>query len=146
MEVTGFGGRGEYTTGHIQLWLKNGLISSLTHFHVVKIEVSYQCMKGKLNGKMIRIAANPLPFEQAEAHLLETMFYNQWAPSGESLVSKPQGTFVSRWEDIQSDPKPDLRKLLSQKKKRKEAPTIESEDTPQYVKVRGPDSRIVYKL
>ena len=30
---------------------------------------------------MIRIVANPSPFEQAEAHLVETMFYDQWAPS-----------------------------------------------------------------
>ena len=35
MEVTGFGGRGEYTAGHIQLWLKVGPIASLAQFHVV---------------------------------------------------------------------------------------------------------------
>ena len=29
MEVMEFGGRGEYTTGHIQLWLKVGLIAFL---------------------------------------------------------------------------------------------------------------------
>ena len=57
-------------------------------------------MKGRLNGRMIRIAVNPLPFKQAEAHLVETMFYGQWAPSGENLVLKLQGTFVPRWEDI----------------------------------------------
>ena len=100
----------------------------------------------RLNGKMIRITANPLPFEQAEAHLVETMFYDQWAPSGESSVSKPRGTFVPKWEDIQGDIKPDLRELLAQKKKRKEAPTAESDDTPQCVRVQGPNGRIVYKL
>ena len=83
MEVTGFGGRGEYIVGHIQLWLKVGLIASLACFHVVKTEVSYhvflgrpwlhkhrlvsstyhQCVKGRLNGKMICIAANPSPFK-----------------------------------------------------------------------------------
>ena len=124
MEVTGFGGRGEYTTGHIQLWLKVGPIASLARLQVVKIEVSYhvllgrpwlhehrlvpstyhQCVKGKLNGRMIRIPANPSPFEQADAHLVETMFYDQWAPSGENSVSKPRGTFVPKWEDIQGDP------------------------------------------
>ena len=76
MEVTGFGGRGEYTTSHIQLWLKAGPIASLARFHVVRTEVSYhvllgrpwshkhrlvpstyhQCVKGRLNGMMIRIA------------------------------------------------------------------------------------------
>ena len=109
MEVTGFGGRGEYTAGHIQLWLKVGPIASLARFHVVRTEVSYhvllerpwlhkhrlvlstyhQCVKGRLNGRMIRIVANSLPFEQAEAHLMETMFYDQWAPSGENMVVKP---------------------------------------------------------
>ena len=83
MEVTGFGGRGEYIVGHIQLWLKVGLIAALACFHVVKTEVSYhvllgrpwlhkhqlvsstyhQCVKGRLNGKMICIAANPSPFK-----------------------------------------------------------------------------------
>ena len=95
---------------------------------------------------MIRIAANPSPFKQAEAHLVETMFYDQWAPSGENSVSKPRGTFVPRWEDVQSDPEPDLRELLARKKKRKEAPAVELDDTPQYIRVRGLDGRIVYKL
>ena len=142
MEVTGFGGRGKYIASHIQLWLKVGHIASLARFHVVKMEVSYhvllgrpwlhkhrlvpstyhQCVKGRLNGRMIRIAANPSPFEQAEAHLVETMFYDQWAPSGESSVSKPQGTFVPKWQVVQSNPEPDLRELLARKKKRKEAP------------------------
>ena len=166
MEVTGFGRRGEYTTGHIQLWLKVGPIASLARFHVVKTEVSYhvllgkpwlykhrlvpstfhQCVKGRLNGRMIRIATNPSPFEQAKAHLVETIFYDQWAPSGESSVSKPRDTFVSKWEDIQSDLEPDLRELLARKKKKKEAFAAELDNTPQCVKVRGLDGKIMYKL
>ena len=155
MDVTGFGERGEYTAGHIQLWLKVGPIASLVRFHVVRTEVSYhvllgrpwlhkhrlvlstyhQCVKGRLNGRMIRIAVNLLPFEQAETHLVETMFYDQWAPSGESLVSKPHGTFVLKWEDVQSDLEPDLRKLLARKKKRKEAPATKLDNTPQCIRV-----------
>ena len=53
---------------------------------------------------------------------------------------------MPKWEDVQGDPEPDLRELLAQKKKRKEAPTAESDDTPQCIRVRGPDGRIVYKL
>ena len=84
--------------------------ASLAHFHVVKTVVSYhillerpwlhkhrlipsiyhQCVKERLNGRMIWIATNPSLFEQAEAHLVETMFYDEWVPSGESSVSKPQ--------------------------------------------------------
>ena len=48
MEVTGFGGRGEYTANHIQLWLKVGPIASLVRFHVVKTEVSYHVLLGRL--------------------------------------------------------------------------------------------------
>ena len=102
------------------LWLKVGPIAFSTHFHVVKTEVSYhillerpwlhkhhlilstyhQYMKGRLNDRMMRITTNPSPFEQVEAHLVEIMFYDEWAPSGESSISKPQGTFVPKWEDI----------------------------------------------
>ena len=58
------------------------------------------------------------------------MFYDQWAPSKESSVSKPQGTFVPKWEDVQGDPEPDLKELLARKRKRKEAPAAKSNDTP----------------
>ena len=166
MEVTGFGGRGEYTTGHIQLWLKVGPIAALARFHVVRTEVSYhvllgrpwlhkhrlvpstyhQCVKGRLNGRMIRTATNPSPFEQVEAHLVETMFYDHWAPSGESSIAKSRGTFVRRWEDVQDDLEPDLRELLARKKKRKEALAAEPNEIPQCIRVRGLDGRIVYKL
>ena len=44
MEVTGFRGKGEYTTGHIQLWLKVGPIASLARFHMVKMEVLYHVL------------------------------------------------------------------------------------------------------
>ena len=77
---------------------------------------------------MIRIVASLSPFEQVEAHLVETMFYNEWALSGKSLVSKPQGTFVPRLEDIQDNPELDLKGLLAQRKKRKEAPALEEND------------------
>ena len=47
MEVTRFEGRGEYTIGHIQLWLKVGPIASLTQFHVLKMEVLYHVLLGR---------------------------------------------------------------------------------------------------
>ena len=97
MEVIGFGGKWEYTAGHIQSWLKVGPIASLARFHVVKMEFSYhillgrpwlhmhhlipstyhQCVKRRLNGKMKWIATKPSPFKQAKAHLIETMFYDE---------------------------------------------------------------------
>ena len=47
IEVTGFGGRGEYTASHIQLWLKAEPIAYLASFHVVKTEVSYHMLLGR---------------------------------------------------------------------------------------------------
>ena len=47
MEVTGFKGKGKYTIGHIQLWLKVGPIASMACFHVVKTEVSYHVLLGR---------------------------------------------------------------------------------------------------
>ena len=47
MEVTAFRGKGEYTAGHIQLWLNVGPIASLAHFHMVKTEVSYHILLGR---------------------------------------------------------------------------------------------------
>ena len=41
-----------------------------------------------------------------------TMFYDKWAASRKISVSKPQGTFVPRWEAVQDDPKLDLKRLL----------------------------------
>ena len=84
---------------------------------------------------MICIAANPSSFEQAEAHLVETMFYDQWAPSRKNSVSKPRGTFVPRWEDVQDDPEPHLRELLARKKKRKEAPAVELDEVPECIRI-----------
>ena len=39
--------KGEYTAGHIQLWLKVGPIAFLARFHVVKTEVSYHVLLGR---------------------------------------------------------------------------------------------------
>ena len=78
--------------------------------------------------------------------MVETMFYDQWASSGENSVVKPRGTFVPRWEDVQDDPEPDLRELLARKKKRKEVLAAKPNEIPQCIRVRGLDGRIIYKL
>ena len=103
MEVTGFGGVTEYTMGHVQLILKVGPIVALTRFHVVNAEAPYhvlfgrpwlhkhklvsstyhQCVKGRLNGKPIRIAANSSPFDQTEAHFVEATLYDELSSTGD---------------------------------------------------------------
>uniref|UniRef100_A0A2N9GSP5 Uncharacterized protein n=1 Tax=Fagus sylvatica TaxID=28930 RepID=A0A2N9GSP5_FAGSY len=94
MEVTGLGGVTEYTMGH--------------------------CVKGRLNGKPIRIAANSSPFDQTEAHFVEAALYDDLASTGEPSIVRPCGTPLPTWDDIKDDPKVDLRELLERKKKRKE--------------------------
>uniref|UniRef100_A0A2N9HW49 Integrase catalytic domain-containing protein n=1 Tax=Fagus sylvatica TaxID=28930 RepID=A0A2N9HW49_FAGSY len=150
MEVTGFGGVTEYTMGHVQLVLKVGPIVALTRFHVVNAETPYhvllgrpwlhkhklvsstyhQCVKGRLNGKPIRIAANSCPFDQTEAHFVEAALYDDLASTGEPSIVRPCGTPLPAWEDIKDDPEIDLRELLQRKKKRKER-EVEQGSAPQ---------------
>uniref|UniRef100_A0A2N9FH16 Uncharacterized protein n=1 Tax=Fagus sylvatica TaxID=28930 RepID=A0A2N9FH16_FAGSY len=154
MEVTGFGGMTEHTMGHVQLVLKVGPIVALTRFHVVNAETPYhvllgrpwlhkhklvsstyhQCVKGRLNGKPIRIAANSCPFDQTEAHFVEAALYDDLASTGEPSIVRPCGTPLPAWEDIKDDPEIDLRELLQRKKKRKER-EVEQGSAPQCVQV-----------
>uniref|UniRef100_A0A2N9GQ00 Integrase catalytic domain-containing protein n=1 Tax=Fagus sylvatica TaxID=28930 RepID=A0A2N9GQ00_FAGSY len=140
MEVTGFGGVTEYTMGHVQLVLRVGSIVALTRFHVVNAEAPYhvllgrpwlhkhklvsstyhQCVKGRLNGKPIRIAANSCPFDHIKAHFVEAALYDDLASMGEPSIVRPCGTPLPAWEDIKDDLEIDLRELLERKKKRKE--------------------------
>uniref|UniRef100_A0A2N9EZT3 Reverse transcriptase/retrotransposon-derived protein RNase H-like domain-containing protein n=1 Tax=Fagus sylvatica TaxID=28930 RepID=A0A2N9EZT3_FAGSY len=140
MEVTGFGGVTKYTMGHVQLVLRVGPIVALTRFHVVNAEAPYhvllgrpwlhkhklvsstyhQCVKGRLNGKPIRIAVNFSPFDQTEAHFVEAALYDDLSSTGNPPIVKPCGTPLLDWEDIKDDPEVDLRELLERKKKRKE--------------------------
>uniref|UniRef100_A0A2N9J9Q0 RNA-directed DNA polymerase n=1 Tax=Fagus sylvatica TaxID=28930 RepID=A0A2N9J9Q0_FAGSY len=150
MEVTGFGGMTEHTMGHVQLVLKVGPIVALTRFHVVNAETPYhvllgrpwlhkhklvsstyhQCVKGRLNGKPIRIAANSYPFDQTEAHFVEAALYDDLVSTEEPSIVRPCGTPLPAWEDIKDDLETDLRELLQRKKKRKER-EVEQGSAPQ---------------
>ena len=165
MEIKGFGGVGEYTKGHIQLVLKVGPIVALTRFHVVYSVVPYhillgrpwlhkhqlipstyhQCVKGRLNGKPIQIAANSTPFDQSESHFVEAALYDKVASVGEASLAKPFGIPLSKWEEIKDAPEADLRDLLEQKRKRR-AKVSTSKSQPQCVRVRLPDGCTIYRL
>ena len=87
IEVLGFAGIHECTIGSVQLVIKVGPIIALIRFHVINSPISYhallgrpwlhkhklvpsiyhQCVKGRFNGKPIRILANPTPFDISEA-------------------------------------------------------------------------------
>ena len=102
-------------------------------------------MKGRLNGKPIRIATNPTPFDQSESHFVEATLYDEVAPTGEASLAKPVGIPLPKWEEIKDASEADLRDLLEQKRKcRVEASTSKSQ--PQCVRVRLPDGRTIYHL
>ena len=104
MEITRFGRSVESTEGYVQLALRVGPIVALTRFHVINSEVSYhvllgcpwlhkhclipstyhQYVKGRLNGRPVRIPANHNPFSQGEVNFVETMFYDELEPDNES--------------------------------------------------------------
>ena len=106
MEITGFRGSVESIEGYEQLALRVGPIVTLTRFHVINSEVSYyvllgqpwlykhrlipsmyhQCVKGRLNGRPVRIPTNLNPFSQGEVNFVETMFYDMLELDDESLT------------------------------------------------------------
>ena len=51
----------------------------------------HQCVKGRFNGKPIRIPANSTPFDVFEAHYFEAIFYDELIPSGEDSTLRPVG-------------------------------------------------------
>ena len=83
---------------------------ALTRFHVINSELSYhvllgrpwlhkhrlipstyhQCVKGRLNGRPVRIPANHNPFSQREVNFVETMFYDELEPDDENPTPGPQ--------------------------------------------------------
>uniref|UniRef100_A0A2N9HNA9 Integrase catalytic domain-containing protein n=1 Tax=Fagus sylvatica TaxID=28930 RepID=A0A2N9HNA9_FAGSY len=93
----------------------------------------HQCIKGRLNGKPIRIAANPSPFDQTEAHFIEAALYDELSTE-EPPIIKPSGTPLPDWEDIRNDPDVDLREVLERKKKRKERMAEEGKCTTMHEK------------
>ena len=68
---------------------KNYLIPSTYH----------QCVKGRLSGRLIRISANPSPFNQREVNFVENMFYNKLALGDECPTSRTLGALVLEKEE-----------------------------------------------
>nr|POE63875.1 hypothetical protein CFP56_24707 [Quercus suber] len=102
----------------MQLVLKMGPIVALTRFHVIDSSVSYhallertwlhkhklvpstyhQCVKGRLDGKPIRIPAIPTPFDLFKAHYFEANFYDELILGGEDSTSRPVGIPLPSWK------------------------------------------------
>ena len=138
MEITGFGGSIKSTEGYVQLALMVGPIVTLTRFHMINSEVSYhmllecpwlqthrlipfmyhQCVKGRLNGRPIRIPTNHYPFSQGEVNFMETMFYNVLEPDDESPTPGTPGAPILEEEEGRGTY--DLRNLLERKRQKRE--------------------------
>ena len=134
MEIIGFGGSAESTKGYVQLALRVGPIVALTKFRVINLEVSYhvlleclwirkhclipstyhQCVKGRLNGRLVRIPANHNPFSQGKVNFVETMFYDVLEPDDESPTPGTLGAPIL--EEEEGGGTHDLRNLLERKR------------------------------
>ena len=161
IEITGFWGLAESTEGYVQLTLKVGPIVTLTRFHVINSDVSYhmllgrpwlhklrlipstyhQCVKGRLNGRPVRIPANHNPFSQGEVNFVETMFYDELELDNESPMPGTPGAPVL--EEEEGGGTCDLRDLLKKKRQKREPSTSGSREC---VVVREPEGRLIYRL
>src|SRR6266702_1964764 len=147
MEITGFGGSVESTEGYVQLALRVGPIVALTRCHVINAEVSYhvllgrpwlhkhrlipsmfhQCIKGRLNGRPIRIPANHNPFSQGEVNFTETMFYDELEPNVENPALGTPGAPILEEEKGGRGTR-DLRNLLERKRQKREPSSSRSRE------------------
>ena len=162
MEITGFGGSVESAEGYVQLALRVGPIVALTRFHVINTEVSYhvllgcpwlhkhrlipstfhQCIKGRLNGRLVRIPTNHNPFSQGEVNFTETMFYDELEPDDESPAPGTPGAPILEEEEGGRGTR-DLRNLLERKRQKKEPSSLGSREC---VVVWEPEGRLIYRL
>jgi len=103
----------------VQLALRVGPIVALTRFHVINAKVSYhvllgrpwfhkhrfipstyhQCIKGRLNGRSVRIPANRNPFSQRKVNFTETMFYDELEPDDENPTPGTLGALILEEEE-----------------------------------------------
>ena len=139
-----------------------GPVFALTIFHVINSPFSYhallgrpwlhkhklvpsthhQCVNGRFNGKPIRIPTNPTPFD-----LFEATFYDKLTLNGEDSTSRFVGIPLPSWQDIENNPKIDMRSFLDKRKKKREiGETPNSVLQPQCVQIQLPNGRLGYRL
>ena len=164
IEITGFGRSVESTEGYVQLALRVGPTVVLTRFHVINAEVSYhvlmgrpwlhkhhlipstyhQCIKGRLNGRPVRIPTNHNPFRQGEVNFAKIMFYNELEPDDESPTpGTSRAPFLEEEEGGGGKGTCDLRNLPERKRQKRE---LSSSGSRECVVVREPQGRLIYRL
>lgn len=135
--ISGFGGERKPTLGYISVDLTVVDIRSAVKFHIIIIEADtsyhvilgrawqhryaaipssyHQCMKAKWGGKTITVDASERPFEVAEAHLDDAVFFTELSTEETAITAKPRGIKIPRWEDIK-DQHDDEEVVLIQKR------------------------------
>ena len=136
---------------------------ALTRFHVINSKLSYhvllgrpwlhkhrlipstyhQCVKGRLNGRPVRIPANHNPFSQREVNFVETMFYDELKPDDENPTPGTSGAPILEEEEEKGGGPRDLRNLLERKRQKRE---LNSSRSRECVVVREPRGRLIYRL
>ena len=136
---------------------------ALTRFHVINAEVSYrvllerpwlykhclipstyhQYIKGRLNGRLVRIPANHNPLSQGEVNFAETMFYDELEPDDESPTPGTLGALILEEEEEGGKGTRDLRNLLERKRQKRE---LSSSGSRECVVIREPGGRLIYRL
>ena len=134
----------------------------MTRFHVINVEVSYhvllgcpwlhkhhlipstfyQCIKGRLNGRPVRIPANRNSFNQGEVNFAEMMFYDELELDDESPILRTPGAPILEEEEGGRGTH-DLRNLLERKRQKREPSSSGSREC---VVVREPGGRLIYCL
>ena len=111
------------------------------HKHCLIPSTYHQCVKGRLNGRPIRIPTNLNPFSQGEVNFVETMFYNKLAPNDKCPTLGTPGAPVL--EEEEEGGTHDLRDLLDRKRQKKEVSSLGSWEC---VVVREPGGKLIYHL
>ena len=112
------------------------------HKHRLIPSTFHQCIKGRLNGRPVRILANRNPFNQGEVNFAKTMFYDELEPDNESPALGTPGAHVLEEEEEERGTH-DLRNLLERKRQKRELSSLESREC---VVVREPEGRLIYRL
>ena len=82
-------------------------------------------MEGRLDGRHIRIPANPNPFNQGEVNFVETMFYDKLAPYDDCPTP---GTLEAPVLEEERGNTRDLRDFLDRKRQKTEASSSRSRE------------------
>ena len=114
---------------------------SWLHKHRLIPSTYHECVKGRLNGRPVKIPTNHNPFSQGEVNFVETMFYDKLEPDNESPMPGTLGAPVL--EEEEGGGTCNLRNLLKRKRQKKEPSTSGSRES---VEVREPEGRLIYLL